>query len=160
MVDLDPNIPAIMGDEANLKQVWMHLLNNAFEAIPKEGLIAVVTKLATDKGSVLISLADSGPGINPEDQAKIFEPFFNTKSTSLDIGLGLSFSYAVIKDHLGKIAVYSPIQPEFAQEMARSGNSIGPGTQFLIEMPVTPQEAPNTEVQELTEPPAPPLLPF
>lgn len=148
-VDLDPNIPAIMGDEAKLKQVWMHLLNNAFEAIPKEGIIAVASKFAKDKGWVLISVADNGPGINPADRAKIFEPFFNTKSTSLGIGLGLSFSYAVIKDHQGKISVFSPIQPELAQEMARSGNSSGPGTQFFIEMPIAPQEALNAASQEV-----------
>jgi two-component system, NtrC family, sensor kinase len=159
-VDLDPNIPAIMGDEAKLKQVWMHLLNNAFAAIPKAGIIAVVSKFAQDKGSVLISVADNGPGINSQARAKIFEPFFNTKSTSLGIGLGLSFSYAVIKDHQGKISVFSPIQPELAQEMAGPGNSNGPGTQFFIEMPLAHQEALDAGSQEVAELPVLSMLPM
>ena len=158
-MDLISNIPAIMGDEAKLKQVWMHLLNNAFEAIPQRGIIAVVTKFAKDKGSVLISVADSGPGINPEDREKIFEPFFNTKSTSLDIGLGLSFSYAVIKDHQGKYRFIAQYSRSWAQN-GPSGNSVGPGTQFFIEMPVRLEKTLEAEIGEPAKLLDPPLLPL
>ena len=145
-LQLDEHIPAVLGDEEKLKQVWMHLLRNAFESIPQEGVIALKTKLSEDAGSVVISMADNGMGIDPEDLAKIFEPFFAAKSTSLDIGLGLSFAYAVIRDHQGKISVHSPVPPEVAQELAESGNSSGPGTLFLIELPVSPAGAADQEL--------------
>lgn len=160
LTDLDPQLPGIMGDGAKLKQVWMHLLNHAFEAIPKEGMIAVVTRSDKDNGSVVISVANSGPGINPADRERIFQPFFNTKSTSLGIGLSLSYSYAVIKDHQGNISVYSPILPEYAKGVTGSGRSLGPGSQFFIELPVISQDSLNLESQGKSEFPAPSLLPW
>jgi signal transduction histidine kinase len=72
----------------------------------------------------------------------------------------LSFSYAIIKDHQGKISVYSPVLPEYAQEMDRSGNSSGPGTQFLIELPIILQEAMDGESLEISKLPAVAALPL
>ncbi len=157
-LDFDPEVPNILGDEAKLKQVWMHLLNNAFESIPQDGIIAVVTKFAKDKGAVLISIADSGPGLTPVDQEKVFEPFYTTKSTSLDIGLGLSYSYAVIKDHQGHISVHSPVLPAYSPAMAQSFHASGPGTQFLIELPIRSSEPLATESKEPLKLPDPPRI--
>jgi two-component system NtrC family sensor kinase len=157
-LDFDPEVPNILGDEAKLKQVWMHLLNNAFESIPHDGIIAVVTKFAKDKGAVLISIADSGPGLTPVDQEKVFEPFYTTKATSLDIGLGLSYSYAVIKDHRGHISVHSPVLPAYSPAMAQSFHASGPGTQFLIELPIGSFEPLATESKEPFKLPAPPRI--
>ena len=160
LTDLDPKIPDILGDEAKLKQVWMHLLNNACESLPQGGIITVLTRFDEDKGSVLISVADSGPGLDLEDREKIFEPFFNTKATSLGIGLGLSYSYAVIKDHQGQISVYSPILPEYAPKMAESENPNGPGSQFLIELPIRSEKVLGPGNQERSRLQEPPMLPL
>jgi two-component system, NtrC family, sensor kinase len=160
VTDLAPEIPDILGDEATLKQVWMHLLNNAYESLPQGGVIALSTRFAQDKGVVLISVADNGPGLNPEDREKVFEPFFNTRATSLGISLGLSYAYAVIKDHQGHISVYSPVLPEYARKPAGSGNANGPGTQFLIELPIRLEKPSAVESRDsAAPPPEPPLLP-
>ena len=126
----------------------------------QEGSLPYRPGLPQDKGAVLISVADNGPGLNPEDREKVFEPFFNSRATSLGISLGLSYAYAVIKDHQGQITVHSPVPPEYAPKPAGSGNSHGPGTQFLIELPVRLEKTLEAEIGEPAKLLDPPLLPL
>ena len=137
----DPNLPSVTGDLEKLKQVWINLFNNAFDAIGEDGTIWVSTRLCPQGRRVLVTVADSGAGINPEDQARIFEPFFTTKAPGTGTGLGLSVTFGIIQDHLGKISVVSPAPEEYRGQMQSTKKAPGPGTVFLVELPVSREEA-------------------
>lgn len=107
---LDDSFPIIYGDPERLKQVWLNLLNNAKDAIPKGGgVIVVSTQLNTPQGIVTMQVMDSGMGIDEAAKKKIFDPFFTTKAVGQGTGLGLSVSFGIIKDHMGEIRVDSPL---------------------------------------------------
>jgi PAS domain S-box-containing protein len=134
---LDPEIPPIIGDMEKLKQVWINLLNNASDAIGQDGAILVKTKLCPRGRRVLVSVADSGEGIAPEDLKKLFEPFFTTKAPGAGTGLGLSVSMGIIQSHQGNIAALSPAPCQFLGQAGPSKNPPGPGAVFLVELPVS-----------------------
>jgi signal transduction histidine kinase len=99
-------LPGIQAVEDQLKQVFLNLLTNAEEAITGEtGAITVRTEVRP--GYVAVRFQDSGHGISPEDQERIFEPFFSTKSAAKGTGLGLSVSYGIVTRHGGTIEVES-----------------------------------------------------
>ncbi|MDI6852180.1 MAG: PAS domain-containing protein [Deltaproteobacteria bacterium] len=130
---LDPQIPAIRGDREKLKQVWLNLLNNAFESIGREGTIQVTSKLCPQGNHVVVSVADTGAGISAEDQKKIFEPFFSTKAPGVGTGLGLSVSLGIVREHQGKIIAVSPARREFLEQ---AGETQRPGALFIVLLPV------------------------
>jgi two-component system, NtrC family, sensor kinase len=119
-------LPLVQCYPAQLNQVFMHVLNNAIDALKQDEhqsdrKILVVTKVLGDD-RVQIRIQDNGPGIPLEIQEKIFDPFFTTKPVDEGKGLGLSVSYRIIQEHLGQINVVSlPDQ----------------GACFAIELPVT-----------------------
>jgi signal transduction histidine kinase len=97
-----------------LKQVFMNLLVNAFQAIEEKiggraetGLIRLRTEVAGD--SVLVSVSDTGVGIAPENLGRIFDPFFTTKKVGVGTGLGLSSSYSIVRRNGGIITVESEL---------------------------------------------------
>lgn len=101
-----PSLPGIQAVEDQLKQVFLNLLTNAEEAITAEtGAITVRTEVR--QGYVAVQFQDSGSGIAPENQERIFEPFFSTKSAAKGTGLGLSVSYGIVTRHGGTIEVVS-----------------------------------------------------
>ena len=101
-----PSLPGIQAVEDQLKQVFLNLLTNAEEAITAEtGVITVKTEVR--QGYVAVRFQDSGQGIAPENQERIFEPFFSTKSAVKGTGLGLSVSYGIVTRHGGTIEVES-----------------------------------------------------
>jgi len=138
---LDPDLPLITGDSEKLNQVWINLLNNAFEAIGEDGTIRVTSRLCPQGHRVLVTVADTGGGINPDDQEKIFEPFFTTKAPGVGTGLGLSVTFGIVQDHGGKISAISPAPPEYLGQERATKKPAGPGTVFLIELPVSKEEA-------------------
>ncbi len=91
--NLDPALPDITTDSAQLQQVFLNILNNAFDAIGKEGAVTISTSLT--RGQIRVEIADSGPGLSPEALGKIFEPFFTTKQAGT--GIGLSISYNIVE---------------------------------------------------------------
>jgi signal transduction histidine kinase len=111
-------LPKIMGRGGELNQVWTNIIANAIEAMEYKGTLRLVTRCEQD--FVMVEVADDGPGIPAEIQARIFEPFFTTKGVGAGTGLGLDISYRVIKQHHGTIEVQS--QP---------GN-----TRFIVRLPV------------------------
>ena len=135
-----PDLPPIIGDQEKLKQVWINLLNNAFDAIGQDGTIWVKTRICPRGRRVLVTVADSGAGIEAEDLKKIFEPFFTTKAPGAGTGLGLSVSFGIIQDHQGTIAALSPSSAAFRGEAGPGKRSPGPGAVFLVELPVSPDE--------------------
>jgi signal transduction histidine kinase len=114
-----PEVECILSE---LNQVFMNLLVNAAQAMPKEhrGTIWVRTRcLGAD--AVEVEIADNGSGIPAENLSKIFDPFFTTKPVGQGTGLGLSLSYGMVQKHHGSITVES---------------TLGSGTCFRIRLPL------------------------
>ncbi len=130
--DLDPDLPKTMGDFHQLQQVFLNIVNNAFQAMMEEskgGSITVRTKRIEDM--IFIEFTDTGPGIPKKNLNKIFVPFFTTKEIGKGTGLGLSIAYGIIKEHGGNIYALSELNK---------------GTTFVIELPVV--EAHLSEVEK------------
>jgi signal transduction histidine kinase len=92
---------AIVGDGEQVQQVFENLLRNAVQAIGRDGRIDV--EIAQSAESLVVRIADSGPGIASEHIEHIFEPFFTTKEIGEGTGLGLAISYGTIKAHSGRM---------------------------------------------------------
>lgn len=125
----------IYADSGQIEQVIMNLTVNCSDAMPDGGSLLIKTEIvAVDEqfvrmheelqmGShVIITVADTGQGILPENIDKIFEPFFTTKEMGKGTGLGLATVYGIVKQHQGIISVYS---------------EVGKGTTFKIYLPLT-----------------------
>jgi PAS domain S-box-containing protein len=110
----------IMADAGQIEQVLLNLATNARDAMPHGGRLTLDTELMELDDSfirvhgygnpgmfAIISVSDTGLGINKEIMARIFEPFFTTKEDGRGTGLGLAMSYGIIKQHNGYINVYS-----------------------------------------------------
>jgi hypothetical protein len=104
--DLAPQLPYVMGDESQLKQVIINLFTNAFDAIYNGGEIRIITR-TDEKRKVELIVEDTGCGIPSELQDKLFEPFFTTKPVGKGIGIGLSTCYSIVNNHHGEITVTS-----------------------------------------------------
>ncbi len=104
--DLQAQLPVIMGDESQLKQVIINLFTNAFDATGEGDVIRIITN-AGPNGGVELIVEDSGCGIPAELHDKLFEPFFTTKPVGKGIGIGLSTCYSIVKHHCGEITVTS-----------------------------------------------------
>jgi two-component system NtrC family sensor kinase len=118
-LQLQDNLPNIYSDRLQIQQVLLNIINNAIDAIGKDGTISIISNLIA--GEVRIVIQDDGSGI-PEDMlSQIFEPFFTTKETGKGTGLGLSITYGLVKKLGGDITVRS---------------NVGKGTAFTITLPV------------------------
>ncbi len=104
-LNLDQGLPEINGSRDKLKQVFLNLFINAKDAMPAGGTLTVETR--RKNGSVLVTVGDTGIGIPPENVNKIFDAFFTTKSAVSGVGLGLSVTYGIIRQHDGTISVRS-----------------------------------------------------
>jgi signal transduction histidine kinase len=104
-----PGLPQPMADRSQIEQVFINLLNNAIDAINRDGKIIVEMQQVNgqNEAGVEIKITDNGEGISEESLSKIFNPFFSTKNPSKGTGLGLSISKAIIQRHGGKINVTS-----------------------------------------------------
>jgi two-component system, NtrC family, sensor kinase len=99
------DIPPIMTDGNQMKQVFLNLLTNSYDAIVPPGKITITT--SADQNHITVSIADTGNGITQEHIEKIFLPFFTTKEVGKGTGLGLSVSLSIIKSLGGTIHVES-----------------------------------------------------
>jgi two-component system, NtrC family, sensor kinase len=107
--ELDPSIPATMGNAEQLTQVFMALMLNAVDAVD-EGRGQLTIRTARNRShtdEVVVEIEDNGVGIPRADQSKIFEPFYTTKPPGRGTGLGLSICYGIVEDHRGRIEVES-----------------------------------------------------
>jgi len=99
-------LPPIMADPMQLRQVFLNIILNACEAMNNEGVLTVTTASSNKrKKAVRVEIADSGVGIDEKDLSKIFDPFFTSKEKGT--GLGLSVVYGIINSHQGTIEVDS-----------------------------------------------------
>ncbi len=97
-------LPEVDAFPALLNQVFMNLLQNAFDVLPREGgRIAVRTRQVARE--LIIEVADNGPGVPDDLRGRIFDPFFTTKEVGTGTGLGLSLSYRIIDRHGGRLEV-------------------------------------------------------
>jgi len=117
------NLPWVMIDRNQMKQVFLNLLNNALNAMPKGGELTVhsMTQLRYGKQHVCVAIKDNGLGISPENLSRIFEPFFTTRAGQGGTGLGLSVTYGIVAEHGGVIEVES---------------ALGSGSTFTVFLPV------------------------
>jgi signal transduction histidine kinase len=112
-LSLQEDLPWVLMDENQMKQVLLNLVHNSLQAMPGGGELEIVTSESQRVGrdGIMVSVRDSGIGIPPEDQTRIFEPFFTTKSGRGGTGLGLSVTYGIVSDHGGEIELISqPMQ--------------------------------------------------
>jgi len=129
---LKPDLPAIVGDKEKLKQAFINLVNNAFDAISGEGMITISTHYNVQLDEVIISVVDTGQGIPPGKIDRIFDPFYTTKPVGKGTGLGLSVTFGIIQEHNGTIEVESP--PSIAINEKQENSQ---GTLFAIHLPVS-----------------------
>jgi two-component system, cell cycle sensor histidine kinase and response regulator CckA len=105
---LSPDAGNIYADPAQIEQVIMNLVVNARDAVAAGGRITIETAARTlDEGRVVLSVLDSGVGMDEETRARIFEPFFTTKEQGKGTGLGMATVYAIVKQSRGEITVTS-----------------------------------------------------
>ena len=136
-VELDPHLPPVLGDAAQLQQVLLNLLMNSEQAIRQgrgHGTICLRTRRASGD-RLAVEVIDDGPGISPEALPRIFDPFFTTKPAGVGTGLGLSIAFGIAHDHGGTVAVQS--RPGF-------------GAAFTVELPAAP--APPLAARSLSSP--------
>ena len=93
--ELDPDLPLITSDRAQLQQVVLNLLNNALDAVSEGGRIVVSSRPVDD--GIEVAVADNGTGIPEELRDRIFDPFFTTKAPGEGSGLGLSICHTIMK---------------------------------------------------------------
>jgi PAS domain S-box-containing protein len=103
-VEVDPELPVVQAIGGQLEQVLINLITNAVHAVENGGQV-VVRAHPESPSTVVLEVADSGPGIAEDDRDKIFEPFFTTKSDGKGTGLGLPIVRNIIDQHRGEIRV-------------------------------------------------------
>jgi two-component system NtrC family sensor kinase len=101
------DLPSISVDRSGIQQVLLNLFINSIQAMPKGGMLKVITRLHDTMKEVRIDVEDTGEGIPAEHLSNIFDPFFTTKKEGEGTGLGLSVSYSIIKKHAGRIEAKS-----------------------------------------------------
>jgi two-component system, NtrC family, sensor kinase len=107
ILELEDNILPIFGNSMRLNQVIMNIVINAAQAMEGRGSLRIKTRTRANQDIDEIIISDTGPGIDESLLEKIFDPFFTTKTTGEGTGLGLSVSYAIVKEHKGNIRVTS-----------------------------------------------------
>jgi two-component system NtrC family sensor kinase len=117
---LDPDLPLVLCDAAQIEQVLLALVMNALDALPQGGNLWITTGLSREQHHVRIVVRDDGSGIPAEILPRIFEPFLTTKETGRGVGLGLAISHSILERHNGTIEVQS---------------EVGQGTTFNVTLP-------------------------
>ncbi len=111
-VSVEPDLPRVRGFAGELNQIWGNLIDNALDAVPESGRVEVVA--GREAGSIVVRIADNGPGIPPEIRDRIFDPFFTTKPAGEGTGLGLDIVRRLVQHNDGRIGVESrPGRTEF-----------------------------------------------
>jgi two-component system, NtrC family, sensor kinase len=119
-LQLDPDLPLVVCDGAQIEQVLIALVMNAMDAMPQGGNLWLTSRYAGEENSVRLVVRDDGAGIPAEILPRIFEPFLTTKETGRGVGLGLAISQSILERHNGSIDAQS---------------EVGRGTTFTLTLP-------------------------
>ncbi len=156
VLELEDNIPGVVGDPGQLEQMIMNLCVNASDAMPNGGVLKIKTGFVDldrldkdtkvgryfrgadlqEKEYVVLEISDTGCGMDEQTKRRIFEPFFTTKDVGKGTGLGLAMVYGIVKNHKGNIHVES---------------KLGEGTVFTICLPAGGKVEVEEEI-DLAEP--------
>jgi two-component system NtrC family sensor kinase len=137
--DLAPGLPHTMADPYQLQQVILNLVVNAEHALLEDrgqGHVWIRTRHVFHGAGhrtgerIVLEVSDDGPGIPPAIASRIFDPFFTTKAAGLGTGLGLSIVYGIVQQHGGEVTFE---------------NQPGGGAKFIVELPVVPVPAKESE---------------
>lgn len=120
-LDLDPDLPPVLGEPLQLEQVLMNIAVNARDAMPQGGRLTFRSR-SEGPETVTLAISDTGRGIPSEVLPHIFEPFFTTKPVGKGTGLGLAMAFGILRAHGGSLEVAS--EP-------------GEGATFTLRLPVT-----------------------
>jgi two-component system, NtrC family, sensor histidine kinase HydH len=118
-LDLEPDLPPVEMAPPALVQVLRNLTTNALQVMPRGGVLRLATRLDTDRGTVVASVDDNGPGLSAEVMSHLFEPFFTTKAEGT--GLGLAIAREIALAHRGDL---------------RAENRAGGGAVFTLTLPI------------------------
>ncbi|MEW6354684.1 MAG: PAS domain S-box protein [Planctomycetota bacterium] len=138
--EYDPDLPKVYGNAHNLQQVFLNIINNAYDAITERkvrGRIVLRTRHMDSR--VSIEIEDNAGGM--KEPHRVFEPFYTTKEVGKGTGLGLSVAYGIVGDHNGAITAENTAE----------------GARFVIRLPIMPDRAEKAKKQEeaATVPPSP-----
>ncbi len=123
---LDESLPEVVGDSHQLQQVFLNILNNAYDAVRESTRPARIEIMSARSNAVVeISFRDSGLGV--ADPERIFDPFFTTKDVGKGTGLGLSICYGIVREHGGEIVCHNNLDSD--------------GATFIVRLPVAPEAA-------------------
>jgi len=133
---LQDALPFVIGDSHQLQQVFLNILNNAYDAV-REAVQGPRIEISTSCAGnfVEVSFRDNGPGVSQPD--RIFDPFFTTKQVGEGTGLGLSICYGIVKEHGGEILC--------------SNNSDDKGATFTVRLPIVTDFASLSAVAGVTK---------
>jgi signal transduction histidine kinase len=123
---LEEDLPPVPCDPAQMEQVFLALIMNAIDAMPRGGNLWIETRLSNDETEITIQVRDDGAGIAPDILPQIFEPFLTTKESGRGVGLGLAISRGIVERHNGRIEVAS---------------ELGRGTTFTVTLPAQANDA-------------------
>ena len=119
---LEPRLHPAIGDSHQLQQVFLNILNNAYDAVRDTGRPARIEIQTSNLNNLVeVVFRDNGEGISSPE--RIFDPFFTTKEIGKGTGLGLSICYGIVREHGGEILCYN--------------NPDGPGATFVVRLPAT-----------------------
>lgn len=132
--DLQPDLPRTLADFHQLQQVFVNLITNAEQAMTEahgHGTLTISSHRSGD--AIEVQIADDGPGMPEDVLNRAFDPFFTTKEVGKGTGLGLSICFGILDQHNGRI---------------RAESEPGSGTTITVEIPIVPEEPPQTENQQ------------
>jgi signal transduction histidine kinase len=101
-------IPTVQGDQEQFRQVFLNLISNASDAMPRGGTLTVRSRagvMANGKQAVVVEFSDTGTGVQTGDLPRLWEPFFTTKPEGKGTGLGLAICRRTVEEHRGTIEI-------------------------------------------------------
>ena len=124
--DFEEALPAALGDSQQLQQVFLNILNNAYDAVQETGRRGRIRIHTRRQGEVIeVAISDNGTGI--ADPERIFDPFYTTKQAGKGTGLGLSICYGIVRAHGGEIQCWN--------------DESGEGSIFVVRIPIATETA-------------------
>jgi len=124
--ELADDLPPITTDATQVQQVLLNILDNAIDAVGRDGTITIRTGAAPDRSEVFVSVSDTGEGIPPELLSRIFDPFYTTKKVGEGTGLGLAICHSILEKLGGRI---------------HAASAPGQGATFTVTLPLAANPA-------------------